>query len=517
MRPLRLPVFILLLLSALSLAAGSISQARLDAALRDLDRSLSHSEDFQRRRQQYIDSLIALSRTNESNEIKLAVADAYISFNTDSALSCLTRDMQAVEGPERLPFQWRHAALLPLGGFIEDATEEYESIPRDAVKPEHLASYLEAGRQMYSYISAFYSSSPALYNRYTDSVRAYQLRLLDILPPESDDYRYMQAEYYFLTERPAMARVLLEDILARSSSDSKLTARTAHHLSSVAKSDGDRTAYLYYLSISARSDIETATREMVSLQELGSQLSDEDIERAYSYTNLALQNAVECGALLRTIDTSQALPVIEKAHDDSVRRWRHRVYGIITGMAVLVLILIALLLVLRYEMVKMKRLQMNLRQANRAKEIYISQFLQLCSVYMHKLTQFSKLVTRKLAAGQSDELYRMAKSGKFVDEQSREFYEIFDDAFLHIYPNFVRDVNQLLRPDSQIELREGEKMNTDLRILAFMRLGIEESARIAQVLNYSLNTIYAYRNRLKARAIDRENFEQNVAKIESLD
>lgn len=109
----------------------------------------------------------------------------------------------------------------------------------------------------------------------------------------------------------------------------------------------------------------------------------------------------------------------------------------------------------------------------------------------------------------------MAKSGKFVEEQSNEFYDIFDNAFLHIYPTFIEEVNSLLRPEERIELREGEKMNTDLRILAFMRLGIEDSSRIAQVLNYSLNTIYAYRNRLKARALNRERFEEDVMKINS--
>ena len=112
-------------------------------------------------------------------------------------------------------------------------------------------------------------------------------------------------------------------------------------------------------------------------------------------------------------------------------------------------------------------------------------------------------------------MYRMTKSGKFIEEQSREFYDVFDNAFLHIYPNFVAQVNSLLRPDSRIHLAPGEVLNTDLRILAFMRLGIEESSRIAQILNYSLNTIYSYRNRLKSRAIDRENFESNVMKIDS--
>ncbi len=186
-------------------------------------------------------------------------------------------------------------------------------------------------------------------------------------------------------------------------------------------------------------------------------------------------------------------------------------------MSVLLIVLVVVMLLLRHEMKRMAALQENLRAANNAKEVYISQFLQLCSIYMDKLNQLCKIASRKLAAGQADELYRMTKSGKFIEEQSREFYDVFDNAFLHIYPNFVAQVNSLLRPDSRIHLAPGEVLNTDLRILAFMRLGIEESSRIAQILNYSLNTIYSYRNRLKSRAIDRENFESNVMKIDSGD
>ena len=218
---------------------------------------------------------------------------------------------------------------------------------------------------------------------------------------------------------------------------------------------------------------------------------------------------------MRMLESARSLPYIEQAYARKAAEAHRRDMWIMAGMAVLVIVLIGSLVALRVEMKRMSRLQERLRSANKAKEVYISQFLTLCSVYMDKLKQFSKLVTRKIGAGQVDDLYRMAKNGKFVEEESREFYEVFDNAFLHIYPTFIDEVNALLRPDEQIIPKEGERLNTDLRILAFMRLGIEDSSSIAQVLNYSLNTIYAYRNRLKARAIDRENFERNIMGIGS--
>ncbi len=154
-----------------------------------------------------------------------------------------------------------------------------------------------------------------------------------------------------------------------------------------------------------------------------------------------------------------------------------------------------------------------LQTANRAKDVYISQFLNLSSIFMDKLKEFCKLANRKISAGQTDELYRITKSGRFVEEQSKEFYSVFDDAFLHIYPDFVERVNALLRPDEQIVLAEGELLNSDLRILAFMRLGIDDTNRVAHTLNYSVNTIYAYRNKLRNRAINRDTFEADIMAI----
>ena len=125
-------------------------------------------------------------------------------------------------------------------------------------------------------------------------------------------------------------------------------------------------------------------------------------------------------------------------------------------------------------------------------------------------------MSRKISAGKSEDLLKLTKTGKLVEEQSKEFYEVFDDAFLNIYPSFVEDVNALLCPDKQLTLREGEKLNTDLRILALMRLGIEDTSRIAQMLNYSVYTIYTYRNKFKSRAVNRETFEADIMKIKSI-
>lgn len=56
-------------------------------------------------------------------------------------------------------------------------------------------------------------------------------------------------------------------------------------------------------------------------------------------------------------------------------------------------------------------------------------------------------------------------------------------------------------------------MNTDLRIYALVRMGIEDSNKIASLLFLSLQTIFNHRTRVRNRALDRSNFEKSVMTI----
>lgn len=514
----RLVTVILLLCSALSMHASlEISKNATERGLRVLDDSLSMRVNYIEQRQNSIDILVdSLIRNGYDNRLLLDIAERYTGFNNDSALHYYALGNQLAKGNDKIPFALGTAKLLPLSGMFSPAMEIFDSIDANNVPEEYLTLYYDSGRQMYSYMAAFASGDDTYRSDYNNRALELQRRLLEILPHNSAEYRFNLGEYYFLTGERGKARVLLESIMEGEPPASPLRARAAHHLSAIANSSRDDNAYTYFLTQSALSDILTATREVASLQELGKHLHTRgDVNRSYYYLTEALASAVECGAPLRMIESSRSLPIIERAYAEQLNSKRRTIYAILAILILVVIVLAVTMVILYKKMHHLNVLQNNLRQANHIKEVYISQFLNLCSIYMDKLNQFCKIANRKITAGKVDDLYRLTKSGKFVEEQSKDFYEVFDNAFLHLYPDFVEQVNALLRPDAQIELKEGEQLNTDLRILAFMRLGIEESPRIAQVLNYSLNTIYAYRNRTKSRAIDRENFESNIMKIRS--
>lgn len=515
--------FSICLISTIILSASVIpARASLDFtsadtrdALLALDDSLAKRREFIDRRQAGIDRLVdSLSHTPGNRQLLLEIAGRYTAFNNDSALHYLSMGAEIADGLDRVPFELRRAALIPLSGAFGTAELVFTGINPDSLPQPLLPLYHESGRQMYSYMAAFSPEGSPQRSTYAELSRAHQRELISLLPDSTSEYRYHLGEYFFNTGQKGKARALLEDVFAGEPQLSNLRARAAHHLASLARERGDDDAYTYYLARAAIADVSAATREVAALQELGNHMyTRNDVTRSYNYLTEALANAVECGAPLRMVESSRSLPLIERAKAAQLQAKENTIYMII-GLMILILVgLIITLFFLRREMHKMRLLQEHLRSANRTKEVYISQFLSLCSIYMDKLNQFCKIANRKIATGKVDDLYRLTKSGKFVEEQSKDFYEVFDNAFLHLYPNFPTQVNALLRPDAQIELKDGELLNTDLRILAFMRLGIEESTRIAQILNYSINTIYAYRNRTKARAIDRDNFEEDIMNI----
>jgi hypothetical protein len=72
------------------------------------------------------------------------------------------------------------------------------------------------------------------------------------------------------------------------------------------------------------------------------------------------------------------------------------------------------------------------------------------------------------------------------------------------FPDFVEQFNGLLRPEERITLRAGEKLNTDLRIYAMVRLGINSSTKIAKILGLSTQSVYNARQKMRARATESE-------------
>ena len=513
------------LLTPLAIMAASLVPS-MSNSLSELDYYLPKRETYIENRKSYIDSLKTELHTRQRGTTEWfeaidKISENYTAFNNDSTLTYYETGINAARefGCDSIEMCMRikHLAYLPLTGFITETVQAFEAIDTTAFSPEMKILYLDNGRQMYNYISAFYRSDPSQAKVWEQKELETKKLLIDHLPDTSSQYKYCYAEYLYQTGKYKESKAVSLKLLKEISPECNLYARVCHNLADIAKTEGRENERIYYLTQSAITDIRSATLEVTSLQELGVYLFDhDDLEHAYTYLSVALENAVACHAPLRVLEISETLPLIESTHyKQNQRSYRLLLYLFIAACLSLLCLALSLIL-LKRQFNRKTMLQNRLEGANQTKEVYISHFLNLCSSYMDKLSSFNQLVTRKISAGQVEDLYKITKSSRFMEEQSKEFYEVFDNAFLHIYPTFIDDVNRLLMPDKQIVLRDDELLNTDLRILALMRLGMEDANRVAHMLNYSVNTIYAYRNRLKNRAINRDTFETDLMKISSI-
>lgn len=150
---------------------------------------------------------------------------------------------------------------------------------------------------------------------------------------------------------------------------------------------------------------------------------------------------------------------------------------------------------------------------NAKRESMANAFIMLCYQYIERLKNQRKLVIRKIKTNQQNELLSTLSSSRQSAEESQNFFSQFDKIFLSLYPSFVKELNTLLLPEAQIQLKEDNELTPTLRVAALIRLGVTESAMIAGILSYSPQTIYNYRSTLKNSAIDKEHFEENLQKL----
>jgi len=298
-----------------------------------------------------------------------------------------------------------------------------------------------------------------------------------------------------------------------------------------------------WLAISAINDLQSATKEYVSLRDLAFLLYDDgDVDRAYKYMKRSLDDALFCNARLRTFEVSKMMPIIDKAYQRQIEsRQRLMLITIISISCLSVLLLIAVSLVYR----QMKKLavarkklsnaneQLNilnhelsttnnqlkhtnekLQESNIVKEVYIGRYMDQCSIYIKKMDEYRRHLNKISLTGKTDDLSNEIKSTKFIDEELKEFYSNFDSTFVQLFPSFIEELSNLMVDDDEVKLKHGEILNTGLRVFALIRLGIKDSDKISFFLRYSATTIYNCRTRFRNKAKGpRNEFEANVMQI----
>lgn len=539
----------LLFFSCYSAFAGE----SLDSLLNVLDKTIKEADTYVQIKENKLHELkkearktppVSVERYHLNNDIYLE----YKAYSSDSALHYLNENMllarQLNDKERELKIQLELSYLLSSIGMYMEAADILNSIDRQTLPSSLLGHYYTCYEHVYFEAGAAQPRYKMFASRYAKLSHAYRDSMQVTLDPSSATYLWLRETQLREAGKYDEALEFSDRRLAESSFGTPQYALVAYQRFRLFESMGKKDEHLYYLVLSAISDVRSAIKEQSSLMVLAQELNSKgDLKRAYDYINFSWEISQFYKTRLRSWMNITPLSMINGNYQDIIKQQNRELLIYITCVALLALLLVIALIYIYRQMkalsIAKKGLQevnerlfslneeleevnrhlrstnLELSESNLIKEAYIARFFKLCSVYVDRLQAYRKLVNKKLQCGQVAELLKMTHfSNDIVTVEVQELYANFDSAFLHLFTNFVESLNALLLPEEQIVLKPDELLNTELRIFALIRLGIKDSSQIAELLHYSVNTIYNYRSRVKTKArVSRDDFEDLVAKI----
>lgn len=524
--------------------------SRADSLLLKLDQAIKERPIYMEQKELKLVELKRQLHRQIPDEERFAILgtllDEYRSFNTDSALHMAEeREQIAIRLGNREYIdnaRMNKADVLGMTGMYKEVMDLMRNIHIDRLPVDIHPYYYHIYRTVYG-LMADYAVTAYEKKLYTELTDKYRDSLLLVNKDNLLIHTLIQSDQYNVRNEYDKAIRLLTDYLALQMDYEHDVAICAYTLSESYRLKGDKEKEKEYLIVSAMADMKTAVREYISLRKLAVLLYQEgDIERAYSYVKICMEDAAACNARLRKLEILEIFPIINDAYQQKTEKQQEQMKWALVSISLLSLFLLLAIFYVYKQMKKVaaarrevidanKRLKelndelhlsnAQLKEANHSiaensylKEEYIGRYMDQCSVYLEKMDNYRRSLGKIAATGNVEELYKNIKSSKFIEGELKEFYTNFDNTFLQLFPTFVEDFNALLADDEQISLKNGERMNTELRIFALIRLGITDSVKIAQFLRYSVTTIYNYRTKVRNKAAgDRDLLEQEVMKI----
>lgn len=489
--------------------------------IRDLSYAIKNIDIYRRQMREQLalmkDSLESAGTDEDKCSIALALSAKFRANNTDSAICYAYKARMFAEYLDADYLTRADIAVvnsLSTAGLFTEATDLFESIDETELGPDTRLEYWIAARRLYAYMKSYVQEDQEWYLRYNDLYQQYDDSLLMYLPANSEFKAFLQCERMVTEKRYHEAQHFLELLMDSLPLENNLYGMSAFQMAEVWRNLGDDTRYAAFLAKSALSDVEGCVAEGLALPTLADWLYRRgEFDNAFMFINFALEEASESKARMRAVSIAQFVPLIDGAYKEKIDASRNEFLIYFILVTVLLLSTAFLILFLARQMRKTKANTEKLAQTSKRQESYIGNFIGLYSSYAERFNYLTRLVSTKLAAGQGAELKKLIDSGKFSDQENSDVHKIFDSAFLDIYPDFVEQINSLLRPEEAITVKTSGSLTPELRIYAFVRLGVEESTRIAQILHYSINTVYTYRNKMRNKAISRDTFDSDVKNL----
>ena len=468
--------------------------------------------------------------------------DEYVAYKFDSAFYYIEKNVNALSASadhDRFAASAvRMAHILAVTGLFDRARRLLDKVNPDSISDQQKIAYYTQQSELNLYRSEMAEFTNYFYD-YIKRAQYYRQLVMQIAPKDSYDYVFNRATYICEAGDTEEAIRILEAYLNKTEQGTRIYSIITSTLAFFYQIKGVSEKQEYYLLLSAISDERSAIRENNSLRSLSELLMDRgNYDDAYRYLLQAISEAKFYGSRIRMMQVGRMAPQILQLYDAERTRTQQRtslLLMVISFISIILagIIVYTLILYRKKHAAGLKIIEMNkmlashseeiesvntqMKEANRIKEEYIGRFLELSSQLISDSEQRLKQLNRLARERKLEELYAELKTMEPVNKGIRKFHSHFDTAFLNIYPNFISEVNNLLNPECRFDVEQDgtpvKHLSTELRVLALIRLDITDNQEIADILRSSITTIYTYRSKIKARAINKESFEDDVRKI----
>jgi len=532
MRDLFTLIFILLSIS--------IKAQDLDQLIGELEATIEKKELYTADKIRTIEKIkdkLEVYRSDNNNEKEyktcLELFYEYQSFVYDSAFFYIEQAKQealTMNDPVRYAHtKIKEGFVLLSSGLFKEAIDTLESVPIRILPDSIKAEYYSVIARTY-FDLADYSQEPRFTTKHKQKGNLYLDTALLYVPENTNDFWAIESLKRMKDDDWRGAKHAFMYWVNNYDLPRHYEAIATSSLGYIYSMTGAQDKAIEYLILAAIADIKTATKETVALRNLANFLFQQgDKKRAYRYIILAMEDATYYNARHRKIEIATILPIIEGERLAVVESQKSRLVWLIVITATLAIFVLVFLLIIYRQLSKLRKVRralqttinelneinIHLTEANQIKEEYIGYFFNVNSEYIEKLDSFQKNVLHKMTSRQYDELLKLVKNTNIRKERQLLFHR-FDEIFLKIFPDFIKEFSKLFREEDRISLKPGELLNSELRVFALIRLGIEDNEKIARFLNFSVTTVYTYKTKVKARSLYRNSFEEKLMDIKAV-
>lgn len=487
-------------------------------------------------------------------ELNKEIQQLYRGYICDSLIYYIYENIwlsrQLKDHEKTLESEMSLAVYLAKSGMYLEALVLMDSIRRADVNEELLDIYYRAYNLIYRQ-KAYISKDKVLVEQvFAPLAKVYQDSLLAVVDSGSAIYYDVHIQKYMDEKRFAEALELSENRLAMLTPGDREYAAVWYNIGDVKNMMGDRKGFFEAMLHSAIEDMKHCIKDHASLHRIARTLYDwDEVSRAASYIQICMEDVYFYNANLRSLQIAKTLPVVTQAYEKKNQSYIMSLRTKVVVIFLLFFFCVGILIVVVVQKNKLSRMHHKLQESNDnlnvlshkladanthlnevnnelvennyIKENYVAHFIRLSSEYIGKNQKFRLEVNKALRKGKVEEALRMTLYADTDDEELEEFYANFDEAFLSIFPHFIEEYNKLMAEKNRVTLTDRQKerktLTSELRVFALIRLGFNDSATIARMLRYSINTIYNIRSKAKNKAIvSKDSFESLIMKIGTL-